>query len=44
MTKDAVTGVAIDSATLGKIADEAFAALDADAVPVPPFSTRVIQL
>ena len=40
MTKDAVTGFAIDSATLGKIADEAFAALDGDARRVPPFSAR----
>jgi len=40
MIKDAVAGVAIDSATLGKIADEAFAALHGDARRVPPFSTR----
>ena len=40
VTKDAVTGVAIDSAILGKIADEAFGALDGGARHVQPFSTR----
>jgi 2-oxo-3-hexenedioate decarboxylase len=40
MTKAAITDAAADSATIHKIADEAFAALNRGGGQVPPFSTR----
>ena len=40
MTENAMTGTAADSATIRKIADEAFIALDRGGGGVPPFSTR----
>ena len=40
MTKIAITGAATDSATIRKIADEAFTALNRGGGQVLPFSTR----
>ena len=40
MTKTAITGAATDSATIRKIADEAFTALNRGGGQVLPFSTR----
>lgn len=40
MTKTAITGAAINGATIRKIADEAFAALNCGGGHVLPFSTR----
>ena len=40
MTKTAITGAATDSATIRKIADEAFTALNSGGRHVLPFSTR----
>src|SRR5215468_7381341 len=40
MTKTAITGAATDSATIRKIADEAFNALNRGGGHVLPFSTR----
>jgi 2-oxo-3-hexenedioate decarboxylase len=40
MTKNAITGAATDSATIRKIADEAFTALNRSGGHVLPFSTR----